>query len=242
MSSFVKSVLVLASCAALVCAGPYDQYILTPSSRTLIPKSVYNINGTVTNAEALTSGSNGTASFGPASAVTYDYGLNIAGIVSFSVGDVSGTEEFIGISFTESSLWINSDGCDATADAGIDKALWFSVTSGGSYTVEPKHQRGGFKYLNVYHNTSGSVVVDTLSVNYTALPHLTEAGMRNYTGYFHSNDESVNRVWYAGAYTNQMCTIDPGHGDSLVYLGKVNSTSHITEPLDWWSNTTIASK
>ncbi|KAM0136265.1 hypothetical protein ACHAO1_004742 [Botrytis cinerea] len=236
------SISLLGLCVVSTKAIPYEEYILTPNSRTLVPVSVYNINGSVTNAEALTgTGSSDPATFGPSSAITYDFEKNIAGIVSFNVGTIDGDgDQFIGISFTESSLWISDKGCDATADGGIDEALWYPVTSGGFYQAEKKQQRGGFRYLNVYHNTTGSVEVSNLTIQYTALPHRAENELRAYTGYFHSNDELVNRVWYAGAYTNDMCTIDPTTGDSLVHLGEITSNSTITEPVTWWNNYTIA--
>ena len=224
-------------------AGPYSEYILTPASRTLLPATVYNINGSVIHATSLTRPP-GNATFKGASAVTYDCGKNIGGIVSFNVSTVKGTDEFIGISFSESSLWINSEGCDATADAGIDEALWFKVSSGGKYAASKTHQRGGFRYLNVYHNTSGTVDLTGLSVYFTALPQVAEADLRTYSGYFHCNDEQLNRVWYAGAYTDQLCTIEPTAGDALVHLGVVNSTQTIpaSHPLTWYYNYTIASK
>lgn len=37
-----------------------------------------------------------------------------------------------------------------------------------------------------------------------------------------------------------MCTIDPTAGNSLIYLGIVNSTSNITTPLPWYNNYTIS--
>ena len=243
MASFAVVGCILASLVTPVAAAvPYSEYILTPSSKTLIPASVYNVNGTVENPQALTTTGSGVATFGAASAVTYDFGKNIAGIVSFNVSAVQGAGEYIGISFTESSLWINSEGCDATADSGIDEALWYTVSSGGSYTAEKEHQRGGFRYLNVYHNTSGSVELEHLSIYFTALPSKTDDEMQGYTGYFHSNDDGLNRVWYAGAYTNQMCTIDPTAGDSLVHLGVISSTTTVTSPLAWYNNYTIASE
>lgn len=228
--------------ARQVLAVPYSEYILAPKSRTVRPASVYNVNGTVANAEALTEeGSDSPATFNGESAVTYDFGLNTAGIVSFTVDSVSGSSEFIGVSFTESSLWINSEGCDATQDAGIDEALWFPV-SVGTFSAHKEHQRGGFRYMNVYHNTTGSVSISTLWIQFTAVPQLQEDQIANYTGYFNSNDEKLNRVWYAGAYTNQLCTIDPTAGDSLIYLGQINSTSNVTEPLPWYLNYTISSE
>ena len=51
-------------------------------------------------------------------------------------------------------------------------------------------------------------------------------------------DELLNRIWYAGAYTNQMCTIDPNFGDALVYGANVpGSISDLN--VTWYSNETI---
>ncbi|RAL58092.1 hypothetical protein DID88_009809 [Monilinia fructigena] len=148
-SSLSINLLGLAVVSTKVAAVPYDEYILTPNPRTLVPASVYNVNGSVTSSEALTAiGGSGSASFGPSSAVTYDFKKNIAGIVSFNIGSIDGDgDQFIGISFTESSLWINENGCDATGDAGIDEALWFPVMSGGYYKAETQHQRDGTSVL-----------------------------------------------------------------------------------------------
>ena len=43
----------------------------------------------------------------------------------------------------------------------------------------------------------------------------------------------------AGAYTNQLVTIDPTRGDALNFLGVINSGSTVDGTLDWWLNTTI---
>ncbi|KAJ9495422.1 hypothetical protein H2202_009209 [Exophiala xenobiotica] len=220
--------------------SPYSTYIYTPEKRTILPVSVHNINGTCDGAGSLTSPP-GAAQFGPASAVTYDFGKNVAGIVSFNVTTVTGSDEYIGISFSESSLWINSEGCDATADAGLDVALWWKVAANSQYTAAKEFQRGGFRYLNVYHNSSGTVTLEGLSIFFTAIPQKAESEMRSYTGYFHSNDDQLNRVWYAGAYTNQMCTIGTKAGDSLVHLGTVSSNESISgATITWYNNYTIA--
>ncbi|KAK5087441.1 hypothetical protein LTR24_006710 [Lithohypha guttulata] len=222
---------------------PYSEYVLTPKSRTLRPSQVYNVNGTVDAAKDLTTKHSARTVFRGPSAVTYDFGKEVVGLVSFNVNEVVAPDEsFIGISFIESRLWINSEGCDATADSGIDQALWWSVEPGGTYTAEKWHQRGGFRYLNVYHNTTGDVTLSDLTVDYTAIPQYSEEQLASgiQTGYFHCEDEQINRVWYAGAYMNQVCTIDATAGNSLIYLGVVNSTSDITEPLPWYNNYTIS--
>ncbi|GME48578.1 hypothetical protein V502_10960 [Neofusicoccum parvum] len=53
--------------------------------------------------------------------------------------------------------------------------------------------------------------------------------LRDYPGYFNSDNEKLNRVWYAGAYTNQLCSADPIYGNALGVPGT-----------DWYFNATIA--
>ncbi|KAJ5179241.1 hypothetical protein N7492_002451 [Penicillium capsulatum] len=223
----------------LVAAVPYSNYILAPASRHLRPTSVHQIKGSVSNAKALTQPSGG-AIFKDISSVTYDFGKNIAGLVSLDIGSASSESAYLGVTFTESSLYIRSEASDATADAGLDSPLWFHVGNGpGTYTPDRKHTRGGFRYLTVVANTSATIHLNALQVNFTAAPR---QDLRGYTGWFHSDDELVNRIWYAGAYTNQICTVDPTEGNSLVQIGEIGSTDRIELPetVAWWNNYTIA--
>ncbi|THW51205.1 Six-hairpin glycosidase [Aureobasidium pullulans] len=222
----------LSSSAAAV---PYAEYILAPSHRDLSPVKVHQANGTVTNAAGVTTSGSGGTTFNSVSAVTYDYTKNIGGLVSFIVSSTSDSEQYIGISYTESSLWISPDGSDATQNIAIDETLWFKITGPGNYSVEPLHDRGGFRYLNVYHNTTGNVTLSHLQTYFTAMPHFPDDGIGEYTGYFHSNDEKLNRVWYAGAYTDQLCTIPSTAGNSLVDLDATDPNT----PTVWWSNSTL---
>jgi hypothetical protein len=220
-------------------AVPYEQYILAPETRELIPATVYRVNGLVNNADALTQSAGGSATFHGVSSVTYDFGKNVAGLVSLDVGNPGSSAAFLGVTFTESSLWISSEASDATADSGRDTPLWFPVGQGaGEYTPDAKYERGAFRYLTLVSNTTSSVPVHRLRVNFKAAPL---QDLRGYTGYFHCDDELVNRVWYAGAYTNQLCTINPAHGNALVHLGTISSTDNITLPQTdtWWNNYTI---
>ncbi|THW94770.1 Six-hairpin glycosidase [Aureobasidium pullulans] len=222
----------LSSSAAAV---PYAEYILAPSQRDLSPVEVHQANGTVINAAGVTTSGSGGTTFNSVSAVTYDYTKNIGGLVSFIVSSSSDSEQYIGISYTESSLWISPDGSDATQNIAIDETLWFKITGPGNYSVEPLHDRGGFRYLNVYHNTTGNVTLSHLQTYFTAMPHFPDDGIGEYTGYFHSNDEKLNRVWYAGAYTDQLCTIPSTAGNSLVDLDATDPNT----PTVWWSNSTL---
>jgi hypothetical protein len=55
-------------------------------------------------------------------------------------------------------------------------------------------------------------------------------------------DELLNRIWYAGAYTNQICTIEPDTGNALVHLGEEGfSREDDQSPVNvtWYNNYTI---
>lgn len=255
ISSLFLNALLLVGAAAT----RYEQYILAPNSRDLFPASVYEVNGTVQNADSLCQPSGGAATFEGWSSVAYDYGKNIGGVVSLTVSQASDDQQYVGVAFSESSLWVSGNWSDATADAGNDEILWWSITGPGTYTLEEKYVRGGFKYLTLVHNTTGTVVVSQVSTRFSAVPHYAEDQLRNYSGWFNSNgkisaawninsdyadfrlpDELINRIWYAGAYTAQLCTIDPHFGNSLNFINIINSNQTIDGSVPWWSNTTIA--
>jgi hypothetical protein len=52
-------------------------------------------------------------------------------------------------------------------------------------------------------------------------------------------DELLNRIFYAGAYTNQICTIDPKHGNALTHLFEINSSVSDATNVTWYYNYTI---
>ncbi|KAI4731507.1 bacterial alpha-L-rhamnosidase domain-containing protein [Aureobasidium sp. EXF-10728] len=238
MKSF--SLLVFAGLAAA--ASKYDEYILAPKSRTLHPVAVYQdkINGTITGASSLANDSPGSAIFKGVSAVTYDFGVNIGGLVSLTIGNKTDTDQSIAITYSESSQWISGVACDATQDSGMDEALWFHPSGPGVVSVDRQHERGGFRYLSLIHNTTGDIEVTEITVEFTPSP--TTEDLRNYSGFFHSDDELLNRIWYAGAYTIQMCAIDPHHGDALIHSDQINSSvpGDTVAPWSWYANTTIA--
>lgn len=81
------------------------------------------------------------------------------------------------------------------------------------------------------------VSVRDVWVQYTAFPSHENA--RRYTGYFYSNDNLLNRIWYAGAYTLQLTTIPPKQGGTLIDLNR--GIDHNPAPVgSWYSNFTIS--
>jgi hypothetical protein len=63
------------------------------------------------------------AVFHDISSVTFDYGKNVAEVVFVTAGKSSSSDAVISLTYTESSLWINGQASDATADAGLDEIL-----------------------------------------------------------------------------------------------------------------------
>jgi hypothetical protein len=220
-------------------AIPFSEYILAPSSRTVYPVAVYQVGGTVDNAESLVGGADttvtisGTSAGAQNSSVTLDFGRNIAGQVSLTSPGAGDPSSAIWLTFSESSMWVSSYGSDAISDDGLDAPIPLSVGGGpGTYAVERKYARGGFRYLTLVNNGTADIQLSGLSVFYTAAP---TQDLQAYTGYFHSNDELLNRIWYAGAYTNQLCDIDPQYGNALV-----NVINYEPRPLQpWYYNYTI---
>jgi hypothetical protein len=195
--NFRMKILSILSAAALVGASiaiPYDAYILAPRSRTLHPVSVHNTNGSVSNPESLT-GSNGSSIFDGDAATSYDFGINIAGVVSLNIDSVSSSSQYIGVTFSESSYWVSNASSDATADAGKDETLWFHVTKPGRYTAPREKERGAFRYMTLVHNSTGTVEVTSAEVHYTAMPHWGDDAIADYTGYFHCDGKLGNMLF-----------------------------------------------
>lgn len=89
----------------------------------MYPASVRKVNGTVMGEESFVGGANGSAVFGGVSSVTFDYGKNITGVVSITVGSSSSPNAFKCLPCTESLLWINGQVSDATTEACLDEML-----------------------------------------------------------------------------------------------------------------------
>lgn len=222
--------------AAAATRVPFHEYILAPTSRIISPASIYETGGNVENAAALltnsaakSQGNQSTSFAGNGSYVTLDFGKNIAGRVGFNVDAVSGSSDSIGFTFSESSMYISAQYCDAVTDGVFDLPQWFNDTTPGHYEAGHEFQRGAFRYLTIVHNTTGTINLSNVTVYWTTSPEMEDPAA--YTGYFHSDSEKLNRVWYSGAYTNQICSADPTTG---VALG--------APVAGWYYNYTISSK
>lgn len=193
---FLWFFLPLAWTATIASGVSYSEYILAPDSRTIYPTAIHRVNGSVSNANSLLASPVGNATLKGNASITFDYTKNVGGVVSVTVASSSPPGTVLGVTFTESSLWINGQACDATADAGLDAPLWIPVGDGpGTYTVGREFDRGAFRYMSLVVNSTDAVEVTSVAVSFTAAP---TQELQKYSGYFHSDDELLNRVWYAG--------------------------------------------
>ncbi|OLN95453.1 hypothetical protein CCHL11_09471 [Colletotrichum chlorophyti] len=81
------------------------------------------------------------------------------------------------------------------------------------------------------------VTLQNLWVNCTAFP--SQSNGRAYSGYFHSSSNMLNRIWYAGAYTLQLSTLDPREGSAIIDYNR-NVDNNESPTGSWYSNFTIA--
>jgi len=66
---------------------------------------------------------------------------------------------------------------------------------------------GGFRYLWLYPEHPGRIALDKAWVEYT--PHISDPDS---CGYFLCSDEKLNRCWFVGFHTLEMCTVKPELG------------------------------
>jgi hypothetical protein len=189
---------------------PWLTYNYAPSTRTVLPVAAI--------AHGKATGVDGGALFGQpirltgaGAGVTFDFGREVGGIVSVQFGSASDAAQAVGLAFCESSQYIGPASDLSTGGTGvIDGALAVTVTPASTYTMPANKLRGGFRYLSIYLDSGGFAEVNGVSLDFTAAP--TMPALNQYPNYFYSNDDLLNRIWYAGAYTVEIDTIDPKQG------------------------------
>ncbi|KAI1764954.1 glycoside hydrolase family 78 protein [Hypoxylon sp. FL1150] len=189
--------------------GEWESNMFTPSSRIVTPKAVFD-------PETGESSSLESASWtSTQSGVYYDFGLEVGGVVSiqFSVLSTDGGGA-LGIAFTEAKDWI---GPVSDSSSGMyerkDGALYANFSSAGdnTYAMPDEQLRGGFRYMTLFLvGSSSSVMINNVSLELSFQP--TWSNLRAFQGYFHSNDDLLNKIWYSGAYTIQTNALHPSTG------------------------------
>ncbi|KAL8777986.1 MAG: hypothetical protein Q9213_007612, partial [Squamulea squamosa] len=121
------------------------------------------------------------------------------------------------------------------------KDIWSETDSPSSPAVRDTDARTQQKHLSPPDESSQPktrrISISSLYVNCTAFP--SNPNPRAYTGYFSSSSPLLNRIWYSGAYTLQLTTINPAEGSALIDYNR--RIDHNRSPQgSWYSNFTIA--
>lgn len=149
--------------------------------------------------------------------ILIDFGREVGGYPRLTFG--AGHCRKVGVQAVESLQHLLNP-LVAEAAAIADPIIYYHhVRARENGQVELPHC-GGFRYLWAYPERPGKVRLKSASVTYT--PHHSDPDS---CGYFLCSDELLNRAWYAGLHTVEMCTVDPA-------LGGVDARHRIAEG-DW---------
>ncbi|KAI1336993.1 alpha-L-rhamnosidase B [Xylariaceae sp. FL0016] len=191
--------------------GPWDANNFAPESRTVSPVKLLDL----ASGEELGSWPITFTLASSQPGVYLDFGKEVGGVVTvdFEVMSVTG-EGSLGLAFTEARNWVgrNSDSSNGD-DERPDGAIYanFSSTGNYTYTMPNENLRGGFRHMTLFLlGDDTSVTVDDISLEISFQP--TWSNLRAYQGYFHCDDDLLNKIWYSGAYTLQTDAIRPDTG------------------------------
>ncbi|GKT66754.1 glycoside hydrolase family 78 protein [Colletotrichum tofieldiae] len=186
---------------------PWEAYIRSPSSRTVLPKEVHAVSG----AAEVTSADDGTyvLSLQPGGQVSFDFGY-VGGLLSMTTetDDVAAPEDSSGphfsLAFAESPAFVRaiSDDTGAVPTQDYDKALNVTLTtaSPSPYTMPTERFRGGFKFVTIHAFRPVTISSIVCHLGYSP----SQDDPSDYPGHFYTpDDDLLVRAWYAGVFTAQ---------------------------------------
>lgn len=204
--------------------GPWNDNIYAPSSRTINPVTVLSYPSLK---EFGKYGSVAAGLQGNGSTLSFDFGIEVGGIATIKYSTSSPGQ--LGIGFTEAKDWIMQGSDDSNGKfVAHDGYLTSNFSAAGTYTyVMPDAKlRGGFRYLTLFllsNATSSTLNITDIQLEIGFAP--TWSNLKAYQGYFHCNDDMLNKIWYSGAYTLQTnaVPVDTGREVPMVSYGWSNN-------------------
>lgn len=193
----------------------WESYVPAPARPFVTPVAVASVAGDVRDPQPLVRGSGTTtltmAPGGPAPVLLLDYGREVGGVPHFQATAVTGTPT-LHAAYSESRRWADESGDGATVfpqHQALDpkRADDYPVTRPGP--IDNGLLQGGQRYQYLTLTTPGSITLSSAGIRFT--PY--RAGPQQYQGWFLSSDETLNRIWYAGAYTAQLNMVPAGSPD-----------------------------
>ena len=204
----------------------WQQYVEGPSTPNVTPVAVTRTTGDDTTAAALVAGGTGGATLtmtsgGTAPAIVLDYGKDIGGFPYFNVTAESGSPT-LRAEYSEGEQFLGTWGDEGGAFNAGDpvRADSYTVTAPG--TITNTYIQGGERFEEITLTSPGSVTLSTAGIQFSAY----RATPSDYQGYFDSSSDQLNKIWYAGAYTDQLDMLPAGEatGDWLVSNGSMTAS------------------
>ncbi|KAG3125250.1 hypothetical protein PI124_g22892 [Phytophthora idaei] len=148
----------------------------SPVSRDVVPENIIETSGNVMLSE-----SNPLAAtlFGNGSTATFGFGRQISGVVTVDFGASTTSGSQLGVAFSENKRYIGITSDRATGPL-VDGTLYAPAEPESTSAFGREFGRG-------------------ISTIFTAAPSTEDDKLREYSGYFYSDDDLLNRIWYAGA-------------------------------------------
>lgn len=184
-------------------ARPWEQYVLSPSTRNPAPVAVHSIVGDASVGECKRTH---VLRMRAGSRVSMDFGVEVGGHVSFNLQTDS--EAPLSLAFSESPSFVRniSDDTGSVYTMDWDQALEVTVdlddTGSAFYQTPPERFRGGFRFLTF--NALADITIFNITCQIGFAPNMPD--LRAGNGYFYTADadqEALNRIWHAAAYTIQ---------------------------------------
>ncbi|KAG9249067.1 glycoside hydrolase family 78 protein [Calycina marina] len=192
--------------------GAWEANNFSPATRQVIPARVLKEDGSLLAQWTATS----MTSFTSGPLLVFDFGKEVGGIVTITYAAVGSGP--VGVSFTEAKNWTgvfsdDSNGAFNTDGQGhADGFLTFTAVdcTTSTWTLPDANMRGGFRYLSLNNGNNVDINILNISLDLSFAPEWPN--LRAYGGYFDSNDDLLNKIWYAGAYTLQTNSIPHNTG------------------------------
>jgi alpha-L-rhamnosidase len=202
--------------------------VLDPRSPYVYPRTV-EVQGpasTVTDPSGLEGEGGGAtvidATGGTAPTLVLDLGIDTGGTIEVGLRD--GTGAPVHLAYSEARRYLTPLGDNVEGSLGTNDVPdgRFDVFAGVPGTWSSPAVRGGERWVTLTLDAPGRVTIDYVRVQ---VGHLRTAP-RDYTGHFLSNDDVVNRAWYASAYTAEAATeaksmimMDGAKRDRMAFVG-----------------------
>ena len=190
--------------------GPWDKYIFAPKSRIVTPKTVLSF----PDGKFISEYNEGVMILDKDTPeLVFDFAQEVGGIVTVEF-ESTGGDGVLSLAFTEARDYISLESDSSNGNLTPDGHLSHKISSSGPsiYTVPDPKLRGGFRYLTLYQEDQDASPLKIKRVELEISFQPTWPNMRAYQGYFHSEDELLNRIWYSGAYTLQTNSVPSNTG------------------------------